>query len=564
MGLENSIVEDILIELPYISDEQVASVRKQVEQTGQSWHQTTLSSELMHEADLLKAGARKLGIGWTTLPLEKLNQQLMHQLDKRLATVYRMIMFDGDEQVRHVAMVNPSDIDALAFLKHHRPGKLKIYLTSESAILRALDQYDSQFRQINQLTEQKISSTKTAQQTLTRILEHAVTNNASDIHIEPQTSCLQVRYRIDGQLKNTSKLPSHVLLTLAREVKHLASLDVYQHRTAQHGQFSLEVDCRPYLFNVSIIPTVAGQKIALKVISQGGKLPSLAELGFLGDNLKQLSQILAEPDGLILFCGFNRCGKTSSIYSCLELLKQANLNIATVEESAKRRLDGISQLQLNHQTGLDHISAINILNHQDLDVMMIDGIRTRTVAELVVEVATSGRLVLAGVYAPDVCSGIKQLLDMGIPPYLLASKLRAVVGQRLVRQLVPDKAESYSPSKQELSQISRYLNLSAKNSWTTITRQTAKLATELKLTGWQELKLHRPKKTAQTSAYKSSLNLNEVLIINQKMREAIVAEAEMTKLQVAAHQANMTSLAHDGLIKASLGLTSIEEVLRVL
>ena len=564
MGLENSIIEDILVELPYISDEQIAEIRQQAETAGLSLQQAVLASDLMYETDLLKAVARKLGIGWTTLPVSELNKQLMQQLDGRLAAAYRMILFDGDDHIKHVAMVNPNDAEALAFLKNYHPGQLKIYLTSESALLRALDQYDARIRQVDGSVESKISSVGTAKQALTRILEYAVNHNASAIHVEPQTSCLRVRYRIDGRLKNATKLPTYLLLTLAKEIKRLACLDIYQHKTAQHGHFRLEINSKSFLFNVSIVPTVAGQKIAIKVVNQTGEIPSLAELGFFGRNLNQLSQALAEPDGLILFCGFNHSGKTSSVYSCLELLRRGNLNIATVEESVKRQIDGINQFQLDQQVGLDFSAAINILKRQDLDVLMIDGIRARQVAELALEVVASGRLVLAGSYAATACEGIRQLLDMGLPPHLLAAKLKLVVGQRLARRLVADKAESYLPNKQELNQITTSLGITPKSRWLEIEKQVTDVATELGLAAPpQKLSFYRPKETAKTSAYKGSISLNQVLVVDQKMRQAIVADASLTKLRTTAQQTGMLPLADDGLIKASLGLTSVEEVLRV-
>ena len=564
MGLDNSLVEDLLTDLPYISDRQIAKVRQTAKASNQSWHQIILETGLVSEADLLKSAASRLKIGWTSLPLSRLDMSLVSQIHQRVAEAYQMILFDINNRTKHIAMVNPTDLEALEFLQAHHPGPLKIYLTSQGAFLRVLDKYNTRIKPTAKLpkaTETKIKSA--AGSPLMKLLAQAVNQAASDIHIEPLSQHLQIRLRVDGLLKRVNKFPLHLAVGLTKELKTLSDIPLAPAVVAEHGRFELDINDQHCLFYVSLVPTLAGEKIAIKVTSQTAKLPTLSQLGFLGPNLKQVKDSLASASGLILFTGPNHAGKTTSLYSSLSLLAQGNLTIGTIEDPVKQRLEGINQLQVNRQTGMDFVSGIHALEQQDLDVMMIGSIRSSQVANLALQVASSGKLVLANLHAQDSLAGIRQLLDMDVPSYLLAANLRLVVGQRLVRRLSPRQLQAYQPTKSQLSQLKVDLKLTANNPWAEINQLAIELATDLDQTPSKDFSFYKSTNRSRTLGFKGSLNLNQVLSINPDVQATIAAGANRQQLEAVANKNGYQPLAVDGLAKARLGLTTIEEVLRV-
>ena len=562
MGIDDSLIEDLLVGLAYINDSQIDKVRQQAVETGRGWHEIVLDEGLVSEADLLKATAKKLGVGWTSLPSAEVDLKAVRQISRRLAELYQLVVFGTDGSSWRVAMANPRDIEALDLLQHHQPGQHKIYLTNQAAILKVLDKAEAKLKPAPARSDLSRLSAPKSRPPIEQILSQALAKQASDIHLEPLDNHLLIRFRINGLLKVASKLPLQLLAGLNSDLKRLAGLDVKLNHVAQHGYFGLAVDGQHCLFQVSLVPTLAGEKAAIKIMPQAKDLPSLKGLGFLTKSRQRLTDGLAEAGGLILVGGPSRAGKTTSLYSYLKLLEKGNLNIGTIEEPVKRRLSGIHQLQVNHQTGLDLVGGIQALMHQDLDVLMISSLPSRQVAELAVQAAGTGKLVLAGCHAQSAVASIRQLLDMGLPGYLLASNLRLVVNQRLVRTLVKPKA--YQPSQKQLNQIAAELDLAtpAKSYWTGLEKLAGQLSQDLDLSLSSSFSFYKPE-SDQLAAYGASLNLNEVLTIDAQLRAAIGAEADRSSLEKLAGAADFVPLAQDGLAKARLGLTSVEEVLRV-
>jgi type IV pilus assembly protein PilB len=381
---------------------------------------------------------------------------------------------------------------------------------------------------------------------------------ASDIHIEPLEKEVLVRYRIDGILREAMLLPKKVAPGIVARIKVLSNLKLDEHRLPQDGRFKVETPDYKYSVRVSILPVFDGEKVVMRLLPETARAFTLEELGLRGLGLENVQEALKKPIGMILVTGPTGSGKTTTLYSMLEILNTPAVNISTIEDPIEYRMPRINQTQVNPKIGLTFASGLRALVRQDPDIIMVGEIRDEETASLAVNAALTGHKVLSTLHTNTAAGAIPRLIDMKVEPFLLSSTLNLIIAQRLVRRLCEGK-EKYYLSEHQLKELSKYCNL----------EKVLKILKEEKIVPpnakWQNIPFYRPKPTKECpDGYKGRIGIFEVLSVSETIKNLIVQKATSDEIQKQAEKEGMISMVEDGLIKAVQGITSIEEVLRVI
>jgi type IV pilus assembly protein PilB len=601
MRVSDSLVEKLLKGTGTFSDEQLAGLREQVSSEKRPMQDVVIRNNLLSEKDLTKLYATEIEVPFIELNSRELKRDVLKLIPERIARQYRAVVFDVDDDgIKSLAMEDPDDIQAINFLQKQLGNNLNVFVATSSNIQAALDQYRGNIG--NELTkvfstddaeteessDEEVSAEDLAEdspiaQTVNLIIEYGVKAAASDIHIEPREDYVVVRYRIDGILREANKLPRKVLGALVSRVKILANLKIDEHRAPQDGRFKVQVAGQLYALRVSIMPIVDGEKIVMRILNESTKAATLEELGYWGNALTDVQHALVQPHGMILVTGPTGSGKSTSLFSMLTILNSPTVNIATVEDPVEYRIFGANQTQINPIAGMTFSNGLRALLRQDPNIIMVGEIRDGETAELAVQAALTGHLVLSTLHTNNAATSLPRLLDMGIEPFLIASTVRVVVGQRLVRKLCVDCRESYIPDAAILNQISKAFGLDD----TAIMKRVHELEkqaleggigktnpskinhnspSELSTESNHIVKLWRPHQDGCDqcghSGYKGRVGIYEVLANSHTIQKMIVGNETSEAIQEAAHNEGMITMQMDGLIKALRAQTTVEEILR--
>ena len=476
-------------------------------------------------------------------------------------------------------MDDPDDVQALDFIKKQLSQYVKVYIAPSSNILAALDQYreniSTEISDVitevegdaieDDVSEEDLAENSPIAQTVNLLIEYAIKTDASDIHIEPHEGHVQVRYRQDGVLKEANKLPKKVQAALISRIKILSNLKIDERRAPQDGRFKINMNGRIFGFRVSTLPVVEGEKVVMRVLDESSEPATLEQLGFWGSALDTINAAIKEPHGMMLVTGPTGSGKSTTLHSVLNILNRPDINISTVEDPVEYRLEGVNQTQVNVKAGMTFVNGLRALLRQDPNVIMVGEIRDSETAGLGVQAALTGHLVFSTLHTNNAATCLPRLLDMDIEPFLIASTVRAVVGQRLVRKIHPEEAEEYAPSSDQLKEIEDVFGIKDANGWKTIFDLVAKADSNMSLKSPSDIRLWRPKETLEStqSGYKGRMGIYEVLENDTEIQKMIVSNATADQIQEQAIKGGMLTMHIDGLVKALLGRTSIEEILRV-
>jgi len=378
-----------------------------------------------------------------------------------------------------------------------------------------------------------------------RIIEHAHSVLASDIHIDPQQEAVRVRFRIDGVLQEAHTLPKATNLEVISRIKILAGLRTDEHQAAQDGRFRyVAPDNNMIDVRVSIAPTYHGENAVLRLLSDNSAEFTLTSLGFSEDNQKKIEHSIRKPHGMILVTGPTGSGKTTTLYTILKILNVPEVSIVTIEDPVEYAIDGIEQIPVNDRTNLTFALGLRSILRQDPNIIMVGEIRDKQTAGLAVNTALTGHLILSTLHTNDAATTLPRLLDLGVEPYLIASTVNVVIGQRLVRKICPDCKSSYKPTKAELNSIKHLLpkNFGTKG------------------------KLYRGTgcESCNDSGYKGRIGIHEVLLVEKQIRDAILSKSSTNVLREIAEKQGVKTMIQDGLEKAAAGITTIAEVLRTM
>lgn len=599
MRISDAVVLDLLKASGKVTDEQIKNLEQQQKTTHKPLQELAVSVNLISEKEITRAYAARIDVPFVELIPRNLRRDVLKLIPERIARQYNAIVFDvHDDGSKLLAMEDPDDVQALNFLQKQLGTNIKVFIATHSNILAALDQYrgniSSELTQViassdtetvetqeqEEVSEEDVAEDSPIAQTVNLIIEDAIKQSASDIHIEPREDYVSVRYRVDGQLRETNRLPKKVLLSLVSRIKILSNLKIDERRAPQDGRFKVTVGSGEYALRVSTLPIVEGEKVVMRILNESSKAGTLEELGFWGTSLENLETALTRPHGMILFTGPTGSGKSTSLFSILSRLNQPSVNISTVEDPVEYKIPGVNQVQVNPVAGMTFANGLRALLRQDPNIIMVGEIRDSETANLAVQAALTGHLVFSTLHTNNAATCLPRLLDMGVEPFLIASTVRVVVAQRLVRRLVPESIEPYAPDIATLSRIqssfgiktpedfSRLHQLELEAIKSHINRSAAANDKPTKdddpSTSEATIKrLWRIKGGSGSQTFRGRIGIYEVLPVSSDIQKLIIARYSADHLQEQAIKEGMVTMQTDGLIKALRGQTTLEEVMRV-
>jgi type IV pilus assembly protein PilB len=500
-------------------------------------------------------------------------------------------LFSIDEDdTMNLAMDDPDDVQAVSFIQKEIGENTKIYIATHSNILACLENYRGDVNQeLNEViniqredqsdadqvaNESDIAEDSPIAQTINLLLEYAIRSNASDIHIEPREEFVQIRYRIDGVLKEVNRLPRNVIGALISRIKILSNLKIDERRVPQDGRFKIKVAGKQYALRVSTLPIADGEKVVMRILDESNQAVTLEDLGYWGHSLEVINTALTEPNGMVLVTGPTGSGKSTSLFSVLTILNTPDVNISTIEDPVEYKIPGVNQTQTNAKAGMTFASGLRALLRQDPNIIMVGEIRDGETANLGVQAALTGHLVFSTLHTNNAATTLPRLLDMGIEPFLIASTVKAVVGQRLVRRLCTNCRQQYDPSAEEIKTVIRLFNLPEDKDFSYIHDLDNRAAEQgvgkdtpssTDATTIKKLWKASPDGCDECShtGYKGRIGIYEVLDNSLAIQKLIISNATSNQIQDVAITEGMVTMQTDGLIKALRGNTTIEEVLRV-
>ncbi len=581
-------MEQMLKTAKLASDERVATLKDEAVRSKRPLQDLVLSNELIDEPSLTKLYSQTTGTPYIELSPSDIPAEVLNKIPERIARQYNAVLFKEDEDgMLHLAMDDPDDIQAVNFIEKQIGDNVKIYLASKDNILNCLENYAGDVgaklsdvidvqreddASSQKVTESDIAEDSPIAQTVNLLLEYAIRSSASDIHIEPREDFVQIRYRIDGVLHEVNRLPRNVIGALVSRVKILANLKIDERRIPQDGRFKIKVGGHQYALRVSTLPVADGEKIVMRILNESTQAVTLEDLGYWGHSLRVLRDSLHEANGMILVTGPTGSGKSTSLFSILTSLNTPDVNISTVEDPVEYKISGVNQTQTNPKAGMTFASGLRALLRQDPNIIMVGEIRDGETANLGVQAALTGHLVFSTLHTNNAATTLPRLLDMDIEPFLIASTVRSIVGQRLVRRLCMTCRQNYQPDEKALQALRETfsLNDAAIANLHALEEQASKEKVggdaPLSSTATSFTTLWKQSSEGcddcNGSGFRGRVGIYEVLGNSDAMQKLIVSNATSSQIQEQAILEGMITMQIDGLVKALRGITTIEEILR--
>ncbi|WP_044894626.1 GspE/PulE family protein [Bacillus alveayuensis] len=546
---ERKRLGDLLVEAGLITPEQLQEALKEKAQ-GQKLGDVLLQLGYITEQQLIEVLEFQLGIPHVSLYRYPIDPKLTSLVPKEFAKRNMLIPLKKEGDRLLVAMADPLDFFAIDDLRLSTGFHIETAIASKDDILRAINKYydiDESVEEYLQMAptgdaveeERVIEEDSPIVRLVNQILQMAVEQRASDIHIDPQETKVLIRYRVDGMLRTERVLPKHMQSMFTTRIKILANMDITEHRIPQDGRIKMNLDFHPIDLRVSTLPTIYGEKIVMRILDLGAALNDINKLGFNKLNLQRFIQLIEKPTGIVLITGPTGSGKSSTLYAALNRLNREEVNIITIEDPVEYQLEGINQIQVNPNVGMTFAQGLRSILRQDPNVIMVGEIRDRETAEVAIRAALTGHLVLSTLHTNDALSTVTRLIDMGIEPFLVATSLNGVVSQRLVRRICRDCQQEQEPTKREIEIFSK-----------------RGLTIDKVIRG-------RGCPMCNMTGYKGRIALHELLVMTDDMRRVILNKEPFLKLRELAIKNKTIFLIDDGLLKVKQGLTTLEEVLKV-
>lgn len=582
MKVENSKLKEFLLDSGLATKKQIDRAFKESKKTKKQLKDILISQGIVSEQDVVKLEAYILGIPFVSLEKMKIPAEILKIIPEPIAKNHNIIAFRKEDNRLEVAMLDPEDLMTIEFIAKKSDLKILPRLTTVESIRAALKQYqktlEAEFGEmIKKETkglgaikiesglkkEEKKDLRKVAQELpviriVDTLLKHAILQRASDIHIEPSEKEVIVRYRIDGILRDAMVLPIVVAPGIVARIKILSNLKLDEHRLPQDGRFKIEDSEYKYSVRVSTLPIFSGEKVVMRMLSETSQALSLEEIGLTGDALEKVHINLKKPIGMILVTGPTGSGKTTTLYSVLDILNIPQVNISTIEDPIEYRMPRVNQTQVNSKIGLTFAAGLRSLVRQDPDVIMVGEIRDSETASLAINAALTGHQVLSTLHTTNAAGAIPRLIDMDAEPFLISSTLNIIIAQRLVRKLNVQK-DKYQLKDSEVKSLAQKCDLD----------RILQVLKEEKIIkqkdAFKDIVFYRPVSSKSSAdGYKGRVGIFEVLNITETIKELINKGVDSGQIQKQAQSEGMRTMIEDGFIKAAQGITSIEEVLRVI
>lgn len=578
--------DKLVLKLLSLTPEQTADLTKEQEKTGKSFQQLVLSKNLVSERELTKRYGDYIGVPFVTVEKKDIPDKALKLIPEPVARQYRAIIFKIDDNgLIRLALNDPDDIQAVNFLQKELGARLKIYVATNQNILDCLELYrgdvteelthvidiQKEENKSQEVREEDISEDSPIAQTVNLLLEYAIKSNASDIHIEPREDHVQVRYRIDGVLHEVNRLPKNVLGALVSRIKILSNLKIDERRAPQDGRFKIKLNQNTFAFRVSTLPISDGEKVVMRVLSESSEALTLRQLGMWGKSLEIINKAIHQPNGMMLVTGPTGSGKSTTLFSVLSILNTPDVNISTIEDPVEYKIPGVNQTQTNPKAGMTFASGLRALLRQDPNVIMVGEIRDGETANLGVQAALTGHMVFSTLHTNNAATCLPRLLDMKIEPFLIASTVNAVIGQRLVRRLCKHCRERVAMPSELQQQIFDLLHTNQEFDNAKMHRLEKRAKedgvgedVELSTTETNIDYYWKPHEGGcehcNHTGYKGRVGIYEVLDNTVEIQKMIIAAATANEIQDQAIKEDMIIMRTDGIIKALRGMTSFEEV----
>ena len=573
-------VEDQLVEDKLIERERLDDLRKKSEQTTTPLFALLVSDGGVNPEDLTRVTAKITKIPYVNLANAPIEQSTLELLPQDIAERYMAVPLGEMQHRLVIAMLDADNVQAVDFLSNKIGRPLKVYTASEQGIRAVLSQYkaqiDTSFTEETAVDQQIEESKKKGDKTirtivqdspiskaLSTILEYAAKNRASDVHIESLEHELKIRARIDGVLREIMKLPKSTEAPLVSRIKILSNLKIDEHRIPQDGQFTIKVDEKEIDLRIAISPVVWGEQVVIRLLDKSGTSLKLEDMGYRGRALRTIRKGIASPNGMVLTSGPTGSGKSTSLYALIQEIMDDSINIVTLEDPVEYKMSGINQIQVNADVGLTFAAGLRSILRQDPDVVMVGEIRDAETASLAVQAALTGHLVFSTLHTNSAAGILPRLLDMGIEPFLIASTVRAVIGQRLVRKIA--EPEAYQSDKSETAMLQKFIGGLLPEKEADISAYAKDLGYEsLPLKGQNAYTLYKGKDSPESpGGYKGRLGLYEVFEVTETIQDLIMKRASSSEIQKVAQSEGMVTMQQDGFLKALEGKTTIAEISRV-
>ena len=588
MRVSDQTIESILKQGGVVDEPQLADLKLIAERSKQTLQETAIEQKVISEEDLTKLIGDYIGVPFVRIEPKDIPEDILKQIPEHIARQYNVVLFEKNEDDSlSLAMEDPDDVQALNFIQKEIGYNTKVFLATKSNILDCLENYRGNINaELDEVIavqkdasaeDQNVSQDDFAEnspiaQTVNLLLEYAIKSNASDIHIEPREDYVQVRYRIDGVLKEVNKLPRNVHGALVSRIKILSNLKIDERRVPQDGRFKIKVSGKQYALRVSTLPIADGEKVVMRILDESNQAVKLDQLGYWGLSLATVKDAMAQPNGMILVTGPTGSGKSTSLFSVLSELNTPDVNISTIEDPVEYKIPGVNQTQTNAKAGMTFASGLRALLRQDPNIIMVGEIRDGETANLGVQAALTGHLVFSTLHTNNAATCLPRLLDMGIEPFLIASTVKAVIGQRLVRRLCMNCRQEYTPNEEEIKYITEMFKINTES--IKKIHNLEEQAFEDKIGGDTPIgstdsgieHLWRPNPEGCDECghkgFKGRVGIYEVLGISIPIQKMITANATSNDIQDQAISEGMVTMQMDGLIKSLRGITTVDEVLR--
>jgi Type II secretory pathway, ATPase PulE/Tfp pilus assembly pathway, ATPase PilB len=537
-----------------LSEEQVNAAVALAQESGRSLHAVLVDDQIVTEFEYASAVADAYGVEAVELSTIAVDVAAMKTVPLALARRHRMLPIQATDTTVTVAVDDPGDVIALDDIRAATGLTVRTVVVARDELTRLLDRYTRESTDLDEAAAQLVAEEgPSAEQAgvnedapvvryVNSLLERAISSRASDIHLEPSELDLRVRLRIDGVLHEVDSVPRGIQSALISRLKIMSGVDITERRVPQNGRITMEMGSHSVDLRTATLPTVWGEKVVLRVLDTGGIELDLRKLGFSEANYNRFAASFRKPHGMVLVTGPTGSGKSTTLYATLAEIARPEVNVITVEDPVEYRIDGVNQVQVNFKAGLTFAAVLPAILRSDPDVVLIGEIRDRTTAQLAVEAALTGHLVLSTLHTNDAPSAMTRLVEMGIEPFLVGSSVDGVMAQRLARRLCDWCKEPYAPDPAELA------------------------ATRWPLHEWaapeQLWKAVGCRSCAQTG-FRGRLAVTEVMPVSEEIERLTVAHASATEIRRVASAEGMLTLHSDGLLKAAAGLTTMDEIVRV-
>lgn len=567
------LIDEGLVSESVLSEAQAVATKAKKPLLGLLTEKDIVDDEL-----LTHAIAQVSGVPYVDLTNSIIDQNILNLLPEDIAERFMAVPLAEVQNRLAVAMIDANNVQAVDYLANRIERPLKVFMASEAGVRHVLEQYRTDLSSVDAAAEASQveakqdadSEVKTIVQdspiskALSTILEYAVKSRASDVHVEPLEGALKIRCRVDGVLREIMQLPKSIEPALVSRIKILSNLKIDEHRMPQDGQFTVRVAGKEVDLRIAISPVVWGEQVVIRLLDKSGNTFDLEQMGYAGRALRAIQKGIRRPNGMVLTSGPTGSGKTTSLYALIQEIKDDSVNIVTLEDPVEYKMNSVNQIQVNSDVGLTFASGLRSILRQDPDIVMVGEIRDSETASLAVQAALTGHLVFSTLHTNSASGVLPRLLDMGIEPFLIASTVNTIIGQRLVRRVSP-KRDTYQSNPIETQNILTTVGHLLPQTPADVARVSQDLGyKDLPLAGQNAYTLVKGIDSPQTPrGYSGRAGLYEVMDVNEEIQNLIVAHATSSEIQRKAQEQGMVTMRQDGYLKVLQGITTIEEVNRV-